>query len=145
MEFKINFEHNFLSLVMGSELFKDRWKLKLTEKREQRSRDSSGQMLKNCPILLVSTIYHDWENMKIKEFDFSLTEEIQINFWTWCLALSNVRHVIIARSKGQLSKIMRAIIAPLNWIWVVWAPVRVITRHSWPDPVINIEWVRLSP
>ena len=40
LKFKINLDHKLLSLVMGSQIFKEGSKLKLTEKRKTRYRDT---------------------------------------------------------------------------------------------------------
>lgn len=57
---------------------------------------------------------HNWENKEIMEFNFLLTAEIQKNFCTCNLALSNCHLAIIPSLKGQLSKTRQAIIACVN-------------------------------
>ena len=64
----------------------------------------------------ISRIYHDWENMEIKELNYLLTKKMQRNFICAIMLLVTDTSAINARWKDQLSKIRRA-----------------ITHHSWLD------------
>ena len=66
--------------------------LKLTAKSKRRSRDAKGvvKYQQNVPFYSFdSTLYEDWENMKINEFFISLTTEIRKNFCRCDLALTS--------------------------------------------------------
>ena len=76
-------------------------------------------------------IYHNWENMKINNFNILITKEIEKNFCMCDFAFINCHMCTKGTPKRPIIKNRHTIIACQNQIWHVWAHACHIAWHSW--------------
>ena len=103
--FKINFKHKPLPLALGSNItLRNMYWSWLRKESKQRSRDNNSSIEMTYSTLFIPHISHDWENMKISEFDFLLTKEYRKMFPCAILLLATITFCNFRTLKKPVNK-----------------------------------------